>query len=288
MPAVGFIHAIASGAFFATMGFLVRLNPAQISVSQQVFTRAFISCLCLLPFVWKQIPLLFRYSARSLWLRSIAGAFSVWFYFYSLSGTNTATANMLYSSSPLVVLILAIFVSNVKIGRTDCLGMILILLGNVILYLPNTNNVSLSVGLAGTAGAILAGLAMHSLSTAARLFSPTLIVFSFSLACCLVGVLVPAPSAWFFPHGTTTILALLGMGLAGLAAQLTLTLSFLYLKSPVASALARSAILWGALFEIIFLEQKFGIWDWTCYALVLVGIYVLQLNDLSPTKKLLK
>lgn len=281
---LGFLYALLSGACFAGMGFLVRLNAHEFSTSQQVFVRSLVSCALLLPFCYREITSLFHISAASLWLRSASGASSVWCYFYALGGTSTANANLLYSSAPIFVCLFSFIFKSEKLHKLEALGIFLIVVGNIILYLPSTGSFPFKIGLIGSLGAFLAGIAMFSLSDAAKKHSPHLIVFSFSLACGVIGMIVPSEIVWHFAS-VNAMLLILSMGIFGLAAQLTLTYSFVYLPSPMASALARSAILWGALIEIIAFKLHPNYWEWLSYTTVLLGIFALQVWSKLLSKK---
>ena len=67
----------------------------------------------------------------------------------------------------------------------------------------------------------------------------------------VVSLMTPS-EPWVWPSGGRLWGIVLGVGLAGLFAQIFLTWSFRRLRAPIASSLVLSRMLWGILIEMVF------------------------------------
>lgn len=269
----GLLIALLSAASYGGMSFLVSYASGNFTATELVFVRSVFATLVLLPLVWREVPVLFRRESLSLWVRAITGTCGVIFYFLSLQGTTAANANLLFASSPVFVGAIAWLLFRTTLAREEIFGITLILAGNALIYVPNNSPIPLDVGLMGTAGAFFAALAFLSIGEAVKRFSPSLVVFSFSVLSLLICPLIPGRS-WAAPADSQGWLFLGSVAVLGLLSQFTSTLSFKYLKSSVATAIGRSSIVFAGVLDIAVAGFRPGAWELASYTLVFLGIFL--------------
>lgn len=272
MASVGLFHALFSAATYGLMSFLVHLNPSGHPVEQLIFLRGMVSILLLFPFCYRDLG---KYAGRgslSLWVRAFAGTGGVICYFYTLQGTASANANVLFSSSPIFVVILGWIFFREKLTRLELLGIACIVFGNVLLYLPNRSSMPFWVWAAGSGGAVFASIAFLSLGAATKKYSSALIVFGFALTSSLVALVLPS-NPWL-PFAGSDAFFLLTVSLLGLISQVSATLSFAHLKSSIATSIGRSSILFSGILDIFVAHYRPHYLEWASYLVVIFGIFL--------------
>lgn len=268
----GMFFAISSAASYGLMSFLVHLNPSQHPVEQLIFLRGFLSLLALQYFLgdgWKHY---FRKSGLTLWIRSLAGAGGIMCYFYTLQGTSSGNANLLFSSSPIFVSIFAYLLFRERLSRLELSGIFLIVLGNVLLYIPNQSSMPLWVWLTASAGAIFSSIAFLSLGSATKKYNIVIIVWGFAAVSGILALI--SPSKPWLPLHLEDLPFLFTVSFLGLYSQLSATLSFAKMKSSVATAIGRSAILFSALLDIFIARYEPKVLEWVSYLVVIGGIWL--------------
>jgi drug/metabolite transporter (DMT)-like permease len=276
----GLGYALFSAATYGLMSFLVHWNPSDHPVEQLIFLRGMISILLLLPFCYRELGKYFGPSCLSLWVRALAGSGGVICYFYTLQGTTSANANVLFSSSPIYVVALSWIFFREKLGRLELFGISCIVLGNVLLYLPNRSSIPLWVWVVGSGGAVFASIAYLSLGAATKKYSSSLIVFGFALTSTLVAFAIPT-SPWL-PLAKSDAAFLITVSLLGLLSQVSATLSFAHLKSSVATSIGRSSILFSGLLDIFVGHYRPHLFEWASYLVVILGIYLAHQRPKMP------
>ena len=268
----GIFFGLLASASYAVMSFLVHLNPSQYPVGQMIFFRGVLSFFILLPFCYRDLSQYVSRDGHSLWIRSLAGAGGVICYFTSLQGTSSANANVLFSSSPIFVAFFGWILFREKLGRLEIAGIVAILFGNFFLYLPNRSEMPLWVWASAVGGAVFASMAFLSLGKATKKYSIALIIIGFSVASSLAAFLLPgAPWKAILWNDLPFLFA---VGLLGLFSQWSVTISFRYLNSSVATALGRTSILFNGVLDIVIAHYTPSPLEWLAYFLVLSGIYL--------------
>lgn len=276
----GLFYALSSAATYGLMSFLIHLNPAGHPVEQLIFLRGLFSVVLLFPFCYRDIGKYFLPGATSLWVRAMAGSGGVICYYYTLQGTASANANVLFSSSPIYVVILSWIFFRERLGRLELLGIGCIVFGNLLLYLPNRSSMPFWVWAVGSGGAIFASIAFLSLGAATKRYSSVLIVMGFAVASSFVAILLPGKS--WLPFQWKDAGFLLSVSLLGLVSQLSATLSFARLKSSVATSIGRSSILFSGLLDIFVAHYRPHILEWASYLIVIFGIYLAHQKPKMP------
>ncbi len=260
-----------AAASYGLMSFFVNRNPSEHPVEQLIFLRGMLTLLVLLPFCYQDLPLYLKKSGLSLWIRSLAGAGGVVCYFHALQGTSSANANVLFSSSPIFVVTLSWLLFREKLSKRELFGVGVIVIGNLLLYLPNRSSMPLWVWATATGGALFASVAFLSLGKATKKYSSSLIVVGFAVASSTLALALPS-KPWL-EHAQHDALFLFTVSFLGLFSQWAVTKSFANLNSSVATALGRSSILFNGILDVTVASYHPHWLEWISYLLVLTGIY---------------
>ena len=268
----GYLIALASAASYGLMSFLVHWNPAHLPATELVAIRSVFSAIILFPFVRKDLNKFFQRDSAILWIRSATGSIGVICYFTALQGTSSSNANLLFSSSPIFVALLAWIFFRATIAKAELVGIFLIVLGNAVLWIPESSPIPVSVGFVGTLGALFASFAFLSIGEAIKRYSAALVVFGFSVFSFFFAYAIPS-TPWQQP---TLALApfILAIASLGLLSQWLSTVSFKYLKSSIATAIGRSSIIFSGILDILYTTFQPGIFELVSYTMIFLGIYI--------------
>ncbi|MBH9751104.1 hypothetical protein FE552_20130, partial [Clostridioides difficile] len=96
-------------------------------------------------------------------------AVGLFLYYYTLQGTVSGNANFLFwGTAPLFVAVLGWIFLRERLNRFELGGIALILLANVMLYIPTRASMALWVWELGLAGAFVSSLAYLTLGSATK------------------------------------------------------------------------------------------------------------------------
>jgi drug/metabolite transporter (DMT)-like permease len=268
---LGYLIALASALSYGVMSFFVHWNPAHFPPSQLVAVRSVFGITVLFPFVRHEIGKLFRRDSAVIWIRSATGSVGIMCYFISLQGTSSSNANLLFSTSPIFVALLAWILLRTRIGKAEIAGIFLIVLGNAVLWIPEKAPIPANVGMIGTLGALFASFAFLSISEGLKRYSAAIMVFGFSIFSLVVAYLYPSPPWLPISAGLPFLVV---VGALGLSSQFLSTLSFRYLSSSIATAIGRSSIIFSGILDILYTTFHPGIFEFFSYILIFLGIYI--------------
>lgn len=267
---IGLAYSLLMGLSFGLMGYLV--GRCELPAEELVFLRAGFSCLCLTPFVYRRVSVLFSRQALTLWLRSIAGALAMICFFWNLQVAGVGTATALANFAPVVVTLISWLLLKERLERLEFLGIAITIVGALTLYKLGSS-ITLQIVLVGSLGAFSTAIAQLALRQAAQLFSPTLVVWFMSLITALASLLLGR--GWEKPTGWVVVI---GIALMGLLGQVFMTLAYMRLSAPVASTFGLSSLIWGVLLEIIFLGRQPVLGEWFSYLAIIGGVCVIHLS----------
>ena len=247
-PVLGMLAATGAFLMFTVMNVLAKLLSERHSVIEIAFYRNLIA---LLPFLFVVFALgrreITRIRSKPGWvvLRAVFGTVSLalTFYAYSLMPMADTTAYLFASS--LFVPIFGIVFLGERVGAYRWAAVAAGFAGVVIMARPSGNVYALGITVALSAALIQAGLQVI-LRYLGRHERPETITFWFFL----VGLLVTAiPLPWIAVRPTLAELPLLlGVGLAGAAAQFMLSAAFRYAAATVITVFNYTGIVWATLF----------------------------------------
>jgi drug/metabolite transporter (DMT)-like permease len=268
---LGLAHALLAALSYALMSWLVHWNPRDFPVGQMTFVRGIITVLGTLPFCWRQLGLYRLPGASSLWARAFLGAVGLFLYYYTLQGTVSGNANFLFwGAAPLFVSALSWAFLRERLNGREATGIALVLLANVLLYIPTRTSMPLWVWCTGLAGSFVSSLAYLTLGSVTKRYSGALIVCGFGAMSILFSALWPG-GRWLSPSAAGWAY-LIAAGVLGLASQYFTTMSFVHLKSGVATAVGRSSVLFSGVLDITLGGYRPHWMEWLSYFVVVAGV----------------
>jgi drug/metabolite transporter (DMT)-like permease len=274
-PRLGLLYALLAAAAYALMSWLVHWNPKNFPVEQMTLVRGVITVLGVLPYCWRDLPAYWRKGASALYTRAFLGAVGLFLYYFTLQGTVSGNANFLFwGAAPLFVSSLSWIFLRERLNRREACGVGLVLFANVLLYIPTRSSMPIWVWETGLAGAFVSSLAYLTLGKVTKRYSSALIVFGFGAMSIAFSLFWPG-KPWISPSsGDWGYLCLAGV--LGLLSQLFTTLSFVHLKSGIATSLGRTSVLFSGALDI-FLGGYHPHWlEWTSYLVVVAGVALAQ------------
>jgi drug/metabolite transporter (DMT)-like permease len=212
-----------SSLLFALMGLLVKVATREVPSGEVVFWRSFVSFVALVPFALADARV---WRASTWWplvLRGVTGTGSMACYFLAISRLPLGDAVMISYASPIVVALLSPWILGERPVPGLWGALALGFAGVSLVAGPRFEGDALGVG-AALATAVFAGLAYIYVRESARTERSDTIVFWF----CGIGSVITAPTLWPSPTipSVSGQLALLGVGLLGLLAQLAMTRAY--------------------------------------------------------------
>ena len=279
----GVLWALLAGLLFGGLGILVQQAKGQIPASEMVFTRCVIGVVGLAPWVWYRLGDVWGPAAPYLWVRGLAGAGSMSAYFWTLQNTAYGTAVALTLLAGIFIVVFSALWLGEKVSLPEAGAIGVVLLGALLLYLPDSTRPSGLVTLVGVVGSVCGAAALLSLRRVAGMVDSLVIVWFFYLVTMVVSLVTPS-DPWVWPAGLRLWGIVLGVGLAGLFAQIFLTWSFRWLRAPIASSLVLSRMLWGILIEMVFFWVVPSSSEWFSYGLMLAGVILLSMLQRQPAR----
>lgn len=251
-------------AMFAIMGACVKVSAdAGASMPQIVLFRGLPSVLLL--YFWAKAGR--RTIAPKSWKlhirRNVSGVTSMWLGFFALAYLPLSTAVSLNYTAPLFIAVWMLAWGGTQRDPVRILAVLLGFLGVIGVLRPSISDEQWFAAMLGLCAGALAAIAMMQVRALGRSGEPewrTVLIFSCFVVCSsLVGLLLDGWRdldwrAW---------LALLGVGLAGLFGQLTMTRAFGLGSALLTAALQYTTIIFAALIGIVFWGD---LPDWLAWA----------------------
>ncbi|MDO5754829.1 MAG: DMT family transporter [Tissierellia bacterium] len=251
----GTIFMLTSSLFFALMQMSVKFTGGRIPVFEQVFFRNLIT-LILCGFLVKKNGERFFGTKESrpwLFLRSILGYLGVVAYFYCINHMPTADATILQKSSPIFVMIFALFFLKESLTKTKLAVLILSFIGAMFVVRPEFNS-RVFPALVGLGSAAFAGGAYTTLSYVNKMEKTNTIIFFFSLVSSLLSL--PLMLSNFVMPTAMEFFVLLSIGIFAGLAQITLTLGYKYAPASEVSIYTYGTIVFAAIFGYFLFQDK--------------------------------
>jgi drug/metabolite transporter (DMT)-like permease len=230
----GIFLMVLSVFLFSSMDAVIKWASADYPTGQIVFFRNFLAFVPIYLFLWRTgtpMPLRTRRLGGHL-LRGIVGVTSMALFFLALGLLPLADAMALGMSGPIFLTALSVPLLKEHVGLRRWSAVIVGFIGVLIMVRPGSG-VFQPTALIAIGGAFFYALAMVSIRHLSRSEPATAIVFYFTLFAAVVGLLTwplagVAP-AWLDPWVTPDLegwAVLIGIGLIGGTAQLTMTYAF--------------------------------------------------------------
>lgn len=250
---------LVSSLLFATMSALVKIAAEDVSLSEIIFFRNLPSVLVL--FVYSRLR---GYSVRTTCpglhiRRSLIGITGMTLGFYAISRLPLATATTLDYTAPLFLLLAYVVVSPRLVRIGDGLTVMIGFIGVVLLLGPTVHANQLVPFLAGLGGGACAAMAYRMVWRLGRAREPGWrIVFYYALAATLAS-LASMPFAPVSTYNLQSVSALVGVGVVGLFAQLSMTHAFQLGSTSLLATLQYSTVIFAAVYGLAFWGDRLSL-----------------------------
>jgi len=266
----GYLNAVIVGLATAFLGVAVKSASSDFESPEILLYRSFWMTIFLLPFVFGELRFTFNSKSKYLWGRSIFGALGVLCFFVALKLAPISTAILLYSISPIFVLLFAFLFLNEKLSPIQISGASVVCIGVLALRHTGIDGLNLKIMIIGLLGAFFAALAFLMLRMVAQTHKPKVIVFAVSAATVLVSLpLCKHPIAVITTSNYEPMVWVL---VASFFAQFFLTITYKQLGASIAVIITQTSILWAAYFDSIIFDRYFSLFEWIIYTVIIIGL----------------
>jgi drug/metabolite transporter (DMT)-like permease len=259
----GIAFMVFSVALFASMDAMIKRAAEDYPTGQIVFFRNALAFVPVLLFLARAGGLGSLRTTRlgGHLVRGLTGVASMFFFFLALGLLPLADAIALGMSGPIFLTALSVPLLGEKVGVRRWSAVIVGFIGVLVMVRPGSG-VFDPAALTALAGAFFYALAMVAIRRLSRSEPPGAIVFYFTLFAAAVGLLT-LPLAWVAPGwvapwiapDTVGWLMLVGIGLIGGTAQLTLTYAFKLAPVAVIAPFEYGALVFGIGYGFVFWSE---------------------------------
>jgi drug/metabolite transporter (DMT)-like permease len=280
----GILLMVLSVFLFSSMDAMIKWASRDYPTGQIVFFRNFLAFVPVLLFFWRggsAMTLRTRRLGGHL-IRGVVGVASMFLFFLALGLLPLADAVALGMSGPIFLTALSVPLLRERVGMRRWSAVFVGFVGVLIMVRPGSG-VFHPAALTAIGGAFFYALAMVSIRRLSRSESAGTIVFYFTLFAMVAGLftlpLAAALPAWIEPWewpdaGGWTILV--GIGLLGGTAQLTLTYAFKLAPVAVIAPFEYGALVFSVLFGLLIWHEAPDRYILLGAALVIAsGLYIL-------------
>jgi len=257
-------------AMFAAMGAFVKVAAGLgATLPEIVLSRGIPSVLLL--YVWaRSTRRTIRPSSWRLHVwRNCSGIASMWLGFFALSHLSLPTAISLNYTAPLFIAGWMLFFGGAQRDPARVLAVLAGFLGVLGVLRPSIQHDEWLAALMGLGAGGLAAIAMMQIRQLGRIGEPEWrTVLLFSLGVCLSGLAGISLQGWH-ASDPLALLALAGLGLAGLVGQLAMTRAFGLGSTLLTAALQYMTIIFAALIGVLFWGDRPAPLAWAGMALII-------------------
>lgn len=203
--------------------------------------------------------------------RNLSGILSMWLGFYALSHLSLPTAVSLNYTAPLFIAGWMLGWGGTQRDPVRILAVLAGFLGVLGVLRPSIEHDQWFAAFVGLAAGATAAIAMMQIRQLGRIGEPEWrTVLLFSAGACLSGVGGVAVMGW---HAVDplAVLALIGLGCAGLVGQLAMTRAFGLGSTLLTAALQYSTIIFAALLGVVFWGDRPALLAWGGMGLIILS-----------------
>jgi drug/metabolite transporter (DMT)-like permease len=246
---IGLVCGVLSGASYGVMAFLIHLLAGKLPAWEITFVRAIGAVAVLLPLIAKQGLNWFRRISGLLWIRSLAGATSLFCLAWNLQHTSVGFANTLFNLAPIFVVLSGSVAGQEKLQFGRFISVALVVLASAIFWHGSRTGISAMVWLVGLTGMLAASIAYAMLKSLPRSWSSIDITWCMNLATLPVALIFKS-GPWIAPHHNVSWI-LFAICLLSLLGNALVNISFRRVELSTATALVPSSIIWGVLLDMM-------------------------------------
>jgi drug/metabolite transporter (DMT)-like permease len=271
---------IVAGLLFATMGVFVKIGSEQFGAAELAFYRSLITLLAVVGIVSINKGTVRTHHLGAHVTRGVFGAVSLIGYFYAIANLPLATAQTLNYTSPLFLAIATVVVLGERFSGWLIVAIVLGFVGVALLLQPTFQEGKEGPALIGLFSGVLASWAYLSVRTLGRLGEPDWrVVFWFGLVASVICGGWQLATSQFHAVRWDNVWILLGMGIAGTAAQLAMTRAYRTGNTLVVGSLSYSTLVFGAVATFLVWNQRLAPLEWAGMAVIIAsGIIAMRLE----------
>ncbi|WP_234029154.1 DMT family transporter [Aurantiacibacter spongiae] len=287
-PVLALILRIAGIAAFGTMAMFIKLaSESGIHIVEIVFWRQAVSVPILLGWAMLAggLSTLRTARPRSHAIRAGYGLVGMAFNFGGVILLPLAEATTFNFTSSIWAVILSATLLGEHVGKWRWSAVIAGFAGVLVIAQPGGGHVPLVGALVALGGAFMLALISIQIRDLSRTDKPMVIVFWFAFT----SVVVTAPVLPFVAteHTSTQWLILLGIGLAGTAGQVLVTLALRYGEVSSVIVMDYSGLIWATLYGWLIFATLPTVWTWLGAPLVvLAGIIITWRESILRRRRL--
>jgi len=263
----------AAAFFLSLVPLAVKLVPVDsgIPTSEKLVARGLVAAVFTFILLKKRKESLVSARPWLLFLRSALGTIGMVLYFTALEKLPLADTVTINKLSPFFVLLFSWLFLKEKLKRIQIIAIFIAFSGVALVAHPDEMSISNAVIFA-LASAVFAGAAYTTLRALRKYDSPLRVVFWFSLFS-VVAFLPKTISGGVMPTGTT-ILPLLGIGIAGVLGQVLMTAAYRYAPGGKVAVYGYLSVVFSVIWQISVFGNIPSIMVLTGALLVMTGGWI--------------
>lgn len=193
---------------------------------------------------------------RILWVRSIAGTFSLMSTFYALSQLPLADVLTLTNTYPIWIVLIGFLLWGESVETSIVVAVVSAVAGVALIQQPHMEGNRLAL-VSALCAAVFTSIAMMGLNRLGAI-DPRAVVTHFSGVAALVMLPVITfghPVEWSALRDPVTLLLLLGVGVTGTIGQIFLTRAYAVGSAPRVAVIGMSQVAMGLIFDILYRQK---------------------------------
>lgn len=289
--ALGIALKILSGVCFAVMTAMVKYLDSDIPLGQVVFFRSAAALIPLVIFLLLSSEFPAGLYTKHPWKhvsRCFLGTLAMFFAFATLRYLPIAEATAINYLSPVILVLLSIFLLKEQVSTRRWLGVILGVCGLAVLIVPNfsaqaNGQTLLGIALAITSAVLIAAALLQIRQMSKMGENAGTIAFYFALTSTIIGAITllgdwqtPTAQQWFL---------LIAIGLIGGIAQISMTLAFKYAEASAMAPYDYLSIIWAVVIGVVVFADVPNAAFWIAMPLILCGAVIAKPKTRKTTNK---
>jgi drug/metabolite transporter (DMT)-like permease len=263
---------IVAGLMFATMGVFVKLGAEHFDAAELAFYRNFVSLIFVGALVAVRGGSLKTTHGTAHFVRGLTGSISLIGYFYAMTQLPLATAQTLNYTSPLFLAITTVVVLGEKFSGWLIAAIALGFVGVAVLLQPTFHGGKEAVALIGLFSGVFSAWAYLSVRTLGKLGEPDWrVVFWFTVIGSILCAAWQLSTSSFHALRLDNFWMVLGIGLTGAIAQLSMTRAYRTGNTLVVGALSYSTLVFGAVLAFIVWSERLQPLEWVGMAIIIAS-----------------
>jgi drug/metabolite transporter (DMT)-like permease len=271
-PMLGCMYMLAATVCFSAMNNLIRLASVDLHSTQIVFLRNFFSVLIFVPWLLREgVGVLKTDRISGHFWRAILGIVSMQMWFYALSHMNLAQATALNFTTPIFVVLIAVFFLKEKANIWQWTGAVLGFIGTMVIIRPGSAPVDHLVFMVLASSAIMAVVSVL-VKTLTETEKSSVIVFY--MAFFMTPLSFPLAAIYWRPIPFDTGLIIFTVALFSTLAHYFLTMAFRNANMVMLMPIDFVRLLFTSVFAYYLFDQTV---DWNTLVgaiLIIVGVII--------------